>query len=531
MELIIPNPANTLEVIIPDWDKLKTNKKAIEKIANNLLPSYLLKCRWFGGKARKLKKISIEHHLEIPLADVKFFFLILNIDYNKGESENYFLPVSFIESITGEVAVNPKAIIAAAKVDVRTGYLVDAIYDQRFQHHLFNCLNDSTKIDQYTGQISFMRGKGFLPFNDKKTILSRVLEVDQSNSSLIFEEKYFLKIYRKLFRETNPEVEVIRFLTENGNYENIPAFAGSFAWEREGIEPITLGLMMEKVTSLSDSWVYTGDNLNDFLYGFLNDLFTIKENVFEKVDLLAKRTAEMHLALFTKTNDPGFKAEKFDKKYSKWFNDHLQKLLTKRIDLLKENFSELDPTAQDLANTFIESEKIISEFFNEIQHRNLDSMRTRIHGDYHLGQVLFTGSDYIIIDFEGEPESSISDRKIKHSPLKDVAGMIRSFHYSVCAKLYFSNETAGADVKQLQKAADRWYRLITDTFLDTYMAAIGKDSGLFKNKSEINFLLQLHLLEKAVYELGYELNGRPHWIKIPLKGITHVLNEIEKLKD
>ncbi len=531
MELITPDPSETLEVIIPDWEQLKTDKKSIEKIANSILPFYLLKCRWYGGKARKLKKVSVEHYLEMPLKDFKVFFLILNIDYDKGESENYFLPISFAESFTGEIAVNPKAIIAAAKVDIRTGYLIDAIYDIRFQHHIYNCLSNSTCVEQQNGQISFSRGKGFKTFDPKKPILSRVLEVDQSNSSIIFEEQYFLKIYRKLFRETNPEVEVIRFLTESGNFENIPAFAGSFAWEREGIEPVTLGLMMEKVTSLSDSWVYTGDNLNDFLYGFLNELFTIKENVFAKVDLLAKRTAEMHLALFTKTEDPLFKSEKFDKKYSTWYSSHLQKLLIKRIDLLKENFSTIDESAQQLATVFIDSQLLIKEYFDKIKNRKLDSMRTRIHGDYHLGQVLFTGSDYIIIDFEGEPESSISDRKIKHSPLKDVAGMIRSFHYAVCAKLYFSNETAGADVEQLQKAADRWYRLITDTFLETYMNCIGKNSGLFKNKSEINFLLQLHLLEKAVYELGYELNGRPHWIKIPLKGITHVLDEIEKLKD
>jgi len=135
---------------------------------------------------------------------------------------------------------------------------------------------------------------------------------------------------------------------------------------------------------------------------------------------------------------------------------------------------------------------------------------------------------YLIIDFEGEPESSITDRKIKHSPLKDVAGMIRSFHYAVCSKLYFSNETKGVDPQRLQKAADRWYKLITDSYIDAYMHTMGDISAIFGNRTELNFLLQLHLLEKAVYELGYELNGRPDWIRMPLKGIQRVLFEIEK---
>ena len=169
-----------------------------------------------------------------------------------------------------------------------------------------------------------------------------------------------------------------------------------------------------------------------------------------------------------------------------------------------------------------------SHFFEKIASNDLKSSRIRIHGDYHLGQVIFTGTDYLIIDFEGEPESSITDRKIKHSPLKDVAGMIRSFHYAVCAKLYFSDETKNIDPLRLQKAADRWYKLITDAYVDSYMQTMGDISAIFGNRTELNFLLQLHLLEKAVYELGYELNGRPDWIRIPLKGIQQVLFEIEK---
>ncbi|RYF65065.1 MAG: trehalose synthase, partial [Cytophagaceae bacterium] len=158
------------------------------------------------------------------------------------------------------------------------------------------------------------------------------------------------------------------------------------------------------------------------------------------------------------------------------------------------------------------------------------SCRTRIHGDYHLGQVLATQNDYVIIDFEGEPESTIAERKIKHSPLKDVAGMIRSYHYAVSAKLFNASETEGIDPDKLQVVSDRWYKLIRDTYLDAYLGTFGSPHPMFYDNGEINYLLLIYLLEKAVYELGYEISYRPTWVKIPLKGIVDVIREIEKLQ-
>ncbi len=178
----------------------------------------------------------------------------------------------------------------------------------------------------------------------------------------------------------------------------------------------------------------------------------------------------------------------------------------------------------------MEAKELMDEFIQEINTRKLSSLRTRIHGDYHLGQVLATENDYIIIDFEGEPESSITDRKIKHSPLKDVAGMIRSYHYAISAKFFNSDSSKNNDISRVAKASERWYGLIQKTFLEKYFSTFGSPHPLFKNNNETNFLLLVYLLEKAVYELGYEVSYRPTWVKIPLKGIVDVIREIEKLK-
>ena len=229
-----------------------------------------------------------------------------------------------------------------------------------------------------------------------------------------------------------------------------------------------------------------------------------------------------------KTKLKAFKHEPYDDVYRKWLFKHLHELLKGRLQMAEQNKERLDEEALRMTELLRDKQSLILKFFEQVKKRPLQSLRTRIHGDYHLGQVLYTGGDFVIIDFEGEPESSIVERKIKHSPMKDVAGMIRSFHYAVSSKLYFSNETKQMDRQRLQRATDRWFYLIRDTFLETYLNAMGKNNPVFYSKSEINFLLHLHLMEKAIYELGYELNGRPGWVKIPLKGIEQVIHELEK---
>ncbi len=360
-------------------------------------------------------------------------------------------------------------------------------------------------------------------------IATRVLPVDSSNSALVFGEKYFFKLYRKLFRETNPEVELVEFITEHSNFTQIPAFCGSVTWKSTGFPDITLGMMQRMVEADKDNWVRTGDYLNDFLYAVPNRVFSIQEEVFDRVGLLGKRTGEMHRALYNPRANAAFSPEPFTDDYREFLQRRLNHLLETRYALLIDKYLTLDEPTQALAWKFMESKELIDEFSEELLSQKLDSQRIRIHGDYHLGQVLNVHNDFIVIDFEGEPEASISDRKIKHSPLKDVAGMVRSYHYAVSSKVFNSVETEHVDTNRLLKVTDRWYRLMKDTYLEGYMEAIGWPHPLFKDQNEINSLMLYYLLEKAVYELGYELSYRPDWVKIPLKGIVDVIQEVEKM--
>ncbi|NBA78391.1 trehalose synthase [Emticicia sp. ODNR4P] len=512
------------------WEDIKNDTALFSKFETEILPSYMNSCRWFAGKARVQQYFKIASALEIPIKDSIALLCIVEVGYDNQEIERYLLPVSFIEAAQSN-AIAPVGIISLAYINEKRGFVIDALYDERFQQALFYQISHAESVYQQEGKLDFVRGKGLSGEDINAPISSKALTLSSSNSAMVFGEKYFLKLYRKLFKETNPEVEMIEFLTEHSDFAFIPAFAGSVTWQQEGESEITLGMMQRMVDNQADTWEMTGNQLTDFVTAFVDKTFAIKEEVFNQVELLAQRTAEMHLALYAPDAEPMFATQKFDDTYRRFIHKRLCDLLDRRYHLLIEKYTSItDPVTRKLAWDFMEAKELIDEFADQILTKDLESLRIRIHGDYHLGQVLATSNDYIIIDFEGEPESSITDRKIMHSPLKDVAGMIRSYHYAISAKMLNSSETADMDAFRVQTAADRWYRLIMQTYLEKYLETFGHPHPLFKNNNEINFLLLIYLLEKAVYELGYEISYRPDWVKIPLKGIVNVIREIEKMK-
>ena len=515
-------------VLAIEWHGFEKDKYVHTVLEDNILPPYIAHCRWFAGKARQIKQLKVRNAVHLH----DFIFMIFEAKYQEGDSELYLLPLSFIEDGTQEIP--EKGVLSKASMDDKNGLLVDAIYDVNFRSALFSGVYNQMQVEQHNnGKLVFAKGKAFIA--ESEVVDSLLPNVDSSNSAMIFGQyplgnKYFLKLYRKIFAETNPEAEMVEFITQNSDFKNIPRFAGSITWKRANEPEITFGVMVEVIESLKDDWSMTGDYLNDFLEAFVDGNFQIQETVFDKVAQLAVRTAEMHKALFALRGAEEFNAEPFDRQYRRYLHEKFEDLLEKRYNLLTDNYLRLDEQAQALAWRFMEAKDLILDFIDQVLTRPLFSYRTRIHGDYHLGQVLATEDDLVIIDFEGEPESTITQRKIKHSPLKDVAGMIRSYHYAVSAKLFNSAETSTIDPIVLQRAADRWYKLIKDTYLEEYLAVFGTPHPLFKDTNEINYLLLFHLLEKAVYEIGYEVNYRPSWVKIPLKGIAEVLAEVEKLR-
>ena len=235
----------------------------------------------------------------------------------------------------------------------------------------------------------------------------------------------------------------------------------------------------------------------------------------------------MHLALSSRPDEEDFAPEPFSVLYQRSVFQSMRALLRRVFQDLKSNLRNLPEPSREEASSLLQSEPIIVDRLQKFMSRKFSAMRIRIHGDYHLGQVLYTGKDFIIIDFEGEPIRELTERRLKHSPFKDVAGMIRSFHYAVHNAALKQASIRPKDASRLEPWTNLWYRYVSEIFLGSYLDAVKTATFLPSDKEELKIMLSAYLLEKAVYELGYELNNRPEWVLTPLRGIRDLM-EIEK---
>lgn len=513
-------------VLLLDWEGFEKDKYVHTVLEDNLLPNYLENCSWFGGKNQKNWRVKITGAVRMAYEESEFFFTYLQVKYSHSETENYVLPLSFVSEDAELIPEN--SIISKASLDERDGYLIEAIYDPCFRKAVYHNIVNSVAVLQKNEQVlEFERGAGL---QEDDAGESKFLEIDSKNSAFIFDNKYFFKLYRNLHEGINPEIEILRFLSKDDKFTNYPAYCGSINLVQGDKTVFTFGVLLEYIENAKDNWSLTGDYLNDFIGSLVDGNFQVKENVFVKVAQLGKKTASMHDALFDLNTEVGFRAAQIDRSYRRKVHSNLEDMLDKRYEALTNDYLKLDEQTQILAWQFMEAKDKILNFIDQILTRHFNSLRIRVHGDFHLSQILVNAKGTHVIDFEGEPDSPTEIRRGKHSPLKDVASMIRSYHYAVSAKLFNSEQTKKIPEKDLTRASDRWYKLMRDTFLAEYLDYFGPHHNLLKNNNEVNYLLQFHLLEKAISELGYEMRNRPSWVKIPLKGILDVVKEIEKLR-
>jgi maltose alpha-D-glucosyltransferase/alpha-amylase len=378
-----------------------------------------------------------------------------------------------------------------------------------------------------------------------------IVQAEQSNTSVVFGDQLILKLFRRLQPGVNPDLEIGRFLTERG-FEHMPRVAGAIEYLRGKEEPMTLAILQGFVPNEGDAWAYTLDVLSHCFENALSQRDKIEAvsssstPLLDLVDeesapamleemigpyqevarLLGRRTAEMHVLLASDRENVKFAPEPFSKLYQRSLYQSMRSLTRQVFQLLKRCLKAIPERFRSNAEGILEQEGAILDRFKPILEKKITAMRTRCHGDYHLGQVLYTGRDFVIIDFEGEPARPISERRIKRSPLRDVAGMLRSFNYAAYTQL-FSLENSGLirpeDVTVLESMATCWHQWVSVYFLRDYLETGRKGGFLPQTKGELQMLLDIYLLEKAVYELGYELNNRPDWVKIPLQGIQQLL--------
>ena len=395
-----------------------------------------------------------------------------------------------------------------------------------------------------TQEFKQIRGPG------EERLSSSVLKGEQSNTSILFGDRFILKLLRRIQPGVNPDLEIGRFLTEK-KFRHTPAVAGAIEYRRGQEDPMALAILHQFIPNQGDAWKYTLDWLTQFfqhavaertkMEGFslpsspLLDLVeqdlpsAVSEIIgpyLESARLLGQRTGEMHLALAAASGHPEFTPEPFSKLYQRSLYQSMRNLAGQVFLLLRQRLRALPEGTRPEVQKVLDQEAKILDRFRSIIDLKLTAMRIRCHGDYYLGRVLYTGKDFVIIGFEGESARPLSERRIKRSPLRDVAGMLRSFHYAVYSA-FFSQRDSGLirpeDHDFIESSAHFWRLWVSVTFLKAYLEAASKGNFIPRTKKEVQALLDIYLLEKTVYEMGYELNNRPEWIMIPIQGVHQLL--------
>jgi maltose alpha-D-glucosyltransferase / alpha-amylase len=515
-----------------------------------LLPSYITGRRWFRAKARTVREIGVEDIIAVPETEAHLF--LLRVHYAEGDSDLYLLPLWSSEQ---ESAGQEELLAGFRTVQGRTGVIYSALSEAPFRDALLDAVVCERTLKGRNGELAASRtsalDRSCAPATPK--LSNSVSRAEQSNTSIIYGDQYILKLFRKLESGINPDVEVGRFLTEQG-FQNTPAVLGSFEYRAgNGATGGTYaaGILLDFVRNKGDAWKYTLDSLAEFFSAALApsapnlppfeavhpleamesearaDIRTLTGAYLSSAALLGKRTAQMHAALASSHANPDFTPEPFRPEDGEALLNDMTSQADITFRLLREKIGGLRGDSEAAARALLDREEEVRSRFSALRDFPVSTVRIRFHGDYHLGQVLYTGQDFMIIDFEGEPARPLAERRTKTIALRDVAGMVRSFQYAAYAALFgqASGVSSGSDERsQLELAAEHWNSAAVASYLKGYFDESGHLAFVPSSTDERRLFLDAFLLQKALYEVAYELNNRPDWVLIPLRGILNLLS-------
>lgn len=522
------------------WEELIEDKNFVTVFLSDILEDYIQKQRWFGGKSSKIKYIELSEYFRIQQDEEVYFGLILEVNFVEAFYHHYFLPIAFVS----DVSFATENRILPIKLKNQEGYIIDAVHLESFRKVVYQRISSALPIDKTP--VQYHKTEGF-KFPEYKS--SRFMGVEQSNTSIIYNDAFILKFFRRIYADKNPDYEMSRFLSHTKEFKQTPPYLGSInIIDSEDIN-VTIGLMQKLVPNNGDAWEYflkeihaiykTIDSKN-ISFKTLPDVEMFKRvkiaqlspqiidwiglHLLTKVKKLAQRTAEMHIALGSEFADTSFTPTRFNGDYTVWLKNRLTYQFQNRLNIAENNLHKLEGYSLQLAKEFLEQKNEIRKRLVNFDWTKLKGERIRIHGDYHLGQILVQEDDFCILDFEGEPESTIRDRKVKQPPLKDVAGLFRSFHYAIYSTIFNHQKEYKKNQEELFQFGELLYKYMVSIFMETYVETSKNANLHIGYRNERIFLLKYCLLEKAIYELGYELNSRPKWTIIPLKGIANIMN-------
>ncbi|HSE58479.1 MAG TPA: putative maltokinase [Nitrospiraceae bacterium] len=529
-----------------------------------VLPSALPSVRWFADKAREVRTATVQEAVPFAHGTTLSYLTLIEVGFTDGDAKTYVLPWSFSpDRLPGsDQGRGPSLVVPVEIVDgpgQSSGFLYDALWDEGFVWALLDLIESSGRIAAHGGWIAGSRPdtvKGRAErvigvASSGRRARCSVMTGEQSNSSVVVGEQCMLKLYRQLGEGINPELEIGRVLT-NMRFPHSPALLGSMEYGRPDREPVTLAIVQRFVRNQGDAWWFSLGAAQDFFSrvaarglsrcpaqvvgpspldwsdedcpGLVRELIG---PYLESAERLGARTAELHVALAQASANVNFAPEPATHEYWTMRYESQARLTERALELLRARTGLLPAAVREEAACVMNLKSVILAQFRDVMERDPAAWRIRCHGDYHLGQVLCADGDFIIIDFEGEPARSLAERRTKHPVMVDVAGLLRSLHYVPFACLDRMRTMPAAlksgPVEDSEAWAECWSSWASTRFLKAYVSGVARQDLWPADRDEAELLLVSHLLEKAVYELAYELNNRPDWIGIPLRGILKTL--------
>ena len=508
--------------VVP-W-RIRMAEKLRAQFETETLPRYIAKQRWYAAKGEPIKRAVFSDWVLWSPGQSSWLMALLQVEGASGPSA-YFLPMALAwgDGDDEQVRVLAAAALARVRQQSQVGVLADAFADEAFCRALVGAIGAGREVACAQGKLRFTRTGAYAGLAgdevDKLPITRPKLQ--SSNTAVMLGERLFLKGYRRIREGANPELEVGRFLTEVARFANCVPVAGAIEYVAADGTLTSLALLQGYVVNQGDGWSYTLDYLGRTFESQLAAAAKPPADVhgayMSLVQTLGTRTAELHRALALRTGDAAFDPEPVEPGDLAGWRQRVHEDALATFALLEQFQARLPAAALANTRTLLEQRQRVLARIEACGMPVGRCLKTRYHGDYHLGQVLVSSNDFVIIDFEGEPARPLAERRMKHSSLRDVAGMLRSFDYARWSAV-LRDTYSDADRARLAPLAQRWARETRETFLRAYDET-ARGSGVYGSLAEVQGLIELFELEKALYELRYEVGNRPAWINVPLQGV------------
>lgn len=558
-----PSPLAKLETIrttvkvTHHWSDLLTQVTQRE-ILEPILVSYLRQYHWFGGSTRSIQSAHIIEAIAIPYQNTEAYIVLLQTNYIQEQPETYLVTLAYAEGDHAKrlFSETPNAIIAEVETLSQPAVLFDAIADKDF---LTVLLGDIVTQEHFPGT----RGQlvaTLLKSRAANALDPGLMKGEHNNTSIVYsnvtESKLILKLFRKIEPGIHPDFEMRRFLDEHDRFPQIPSIVGALEYQSQTDRsqanpfPTTIAILQEYIPDTRNTWEYTLDSLRQYFdyvttqYADTTEITVPSTHLLEvqmsevpslayasidayliNMQLLGQRTAELHLALASDQENPDFKPESFTSLYQRSIYQHARNLAGQTFLLLKNRLSTLPVHIQPAAQVALTLHQPCLERFRSILDHKITALRTRYHGDYHLAQVLYTGTDFFLIDFEGDATRSLIERRIKRSPLRDIAGMLASFHYAANFALRDEMQYGAISPEQSSKIwkwQQFWEYWVSVVFLQHYLKTAQTGNFLPTAKDDLKVLLDHYLLERCFYDLGYTLTNRIDQTDIVLRRLLEL---------